>query len=129
MSVRELTPEHSTRSPTDVDISIGANIRRLRRLAELSMEQLAPHLGISMQQLQKYETGASRVSGGMIARISNELSVPILELFPIEYTLDPGHHSDAGELSELQRELFEAAAALSAEKLRAAIMIVRALGP
>lgn len=127
MNVRKLHLEHSVKSPTEVDVSIGANIRRFRRLAELSMEQLAPRLGVSMQQLQKYETAASRVSGGMIARISNELKIPILELFPFECTLSSVHKNEHGELSVLQRDLFEAAVSLNAEKLRAAITIVRAL--
>lgn len=43
-------------------VQIGKNLRLLRQRAGLSQQELAAHLGISYQQLQKYETGANRIS-------------------------------------------------------------------
>jgi transcriptional regulator with XRE-family HTH domain len=69
------------RSPTDVDRLVGENIRRLRIRRNLTLAQTAGELGISHQQLQKYETGANRLSAGTLFAAATILGVPIETLF------------------------------------------------
>ena len=58
-----------------VDRQVGERMRRRRILLGLTQDQLADALGISYQQIQKYETGANRVSAGRLAQISEVLEV------------------------------------------------------
>lgn len=60
---------------------IGANIMRLRRAFGFSQEQVAKALGITFQQVQKYEKGESRVSAERLFLLKNFLGVPYAEFF------------------------------------------------
>lgn len=73
--------EGGSRSPTDVDRLVGANVRRLRVERGQTLADLAAELGISHQQLQKYETGANRLSAGMLCSVADVLGVSIEYLF------------------------------------------------
>lgn len=57
-------------SSTQIDRHIGDRVRRRRTLLGLTQEQLADALGISYQQVQKYETGANRVTAGRLYQIA-----------------------------------------------------------
>lgn len=59
----------------DVDRLVGDRIRRRRILMGLTQDQLGEALGISYQQIQKYETGANRVSAGRLYLIAECLDV------------------------------------------------------
>jgi transcriptional regulator with XRE-family HTH domain len=61
----------------DIDQHVGRRIRQARALRGLSMEKLAQALGISYQQLQKYEVGSNRVSCGRLWMIGKVLDLPI----------------------------------------------------
>ena len=67
--------------PHPVDIHVGSVIRKLRRDAGMTQQQLADMVGIKFQQIQKYETGANRVSASRLWEISRALSVPISRFF------------------------------------------------
>ena len=54
----------SKRSPNDIDRLVGARLRSLRTVQDRTLAELGTELGISHQQLQKYETGANRMSSG-----------------------------------------------------------------
>ncbi|WP_291199445.1 helix-turn-helix transcriptional regulator [Hyphomonas sp.] len=58
-----------------VDRQVGERMRRRRILLGLTQDQLADALGISYQQIQKYETGANRVSAGRLAQIAEVMEV------------------------------------------------------
>ncbi len=60
-----------------VDEHVGERIRQRRTLLGLTQEQLASALDISYQQVQKYETGANRVSAGRLYEIAKHLDVEI----------------------------------------------------
>ena len=76
-----------------VDDHVGSRIRLRRTLLGMTQEQLAAALGISYQQIQKYETGANRVSAGRLYEIGQRLDVDISYFFE---GLDP-----AGEAHSL----------------------------
>ncbi len=70
-----------SRSPTRIDQMVGEKIRELRTAQNFTLSELGQELGISHQQLQKYETGTNRLSAGMLAAVARVLRVPISELF------------------------------------------------
>jgi len=53
----------------------------MRRAANQSQDDLAGKVGVTFQQIQKYERGANRISASMLYDISRALDVPIAELF------------------------------------------------
>ena len=59
------------------DVEIGRKIRALRLERGLSQSGLAEGIGLTFQQVQKYEKGANRVSAGRLQQISNMLNVPV----------------------------------------------------
>jgi transcriptional regulator with XRE-family HTH domain len=79
------------RQPVEADLVVGANIRRLRNEQRLTLQDLASQLGMSHQQLQKYETGSNRVSAGVLYPVARALSVPVDALFE---GVDDGSPSD-----------------------------------
>ena len=69
------------RKPLQADLVVGANIRKLRGEHGLTLQDLASQLGMSHQQLQKYETGSNRVSAGVLYVMARAFSVPVDALF------------------------------------------------
>lgn len=63
------------------DLVVGANVHQLREDAGLTLSELAEALGISHQQLQKYETCASRISAGMLYELARFFVIPVDQLF------------------------------------------------
>src|SRR3984893_13813345 len=71
----------ANRGPDAVDKLVGRNIRVLRLAKGLSQTKLADALGVTFQQVQKYEKGTNRVGSGRLLRISRILEVPVTALF------------------------------------------------
>lgn len=67
--------------PNPIDIHVGARIRTQRKLTGMSQTQLANQLGITFQQVQKYEKGTNRVGSSRLARIAEVLGVQISFFF------------------------------------------------
>lgn len=65
------------RQPLSVDVHVGKKVRQRRQLLDISQEDLSAALGITFQQLQKYERGANRVSASRLFQLSELLKVPI----------------------------------------------------
>jgi transcriptional regulator with XRE-family HTH domain len=70
-----------SRSPNDIDLLVGKKLRKLRLEAGLTLQDLAKQIGVSHQQLQKYETGANRLSVGMLPVVAEALGAEIMEFF------------------------------------------------
>ncbi len=66
--------------PNPVDVAVGERIRARRRSLKLSQSQLAEALGITFQQVQKYERGANRVSASMLVATAAVLRTSVAEL-------------------------------------------------
>lgn len=64
-----------------VDVHVGKRIRHRRWLVGMTQQQLAEHVGIKFQQIQKYETGANRVSASRLWDISDALDVAVSFFF------------------------------------------------
>lgn len=67
--------------PNEIDIYVGARVRSCRESHGLSQDALARQLGISFQQLQKYEKGTNRISVSRLQMIARVLDVPIGQFF------------------------------------------------
>ena len=67
--------------PSAVDVAVGGNVRIWRMAKGLSQAQLANRLGVTFQQVQKYEVGANRIGTGRLVKIAVILDVPISALF------------------------------------------------
>lgn len=65
------------RHPNPVDLHVGARIRMRRRILGVSQERLAEGLGLTFQQIQKYERGANRVSASKLYEIAKSLQSPV----------------------------------------------------
>ena len=61
----------------EIDYHVGRRIRRRRRLLGLTQQQLAESVGIRFQQIQKYESGANRVSASRLFEIAEALDAPV----------------------------------------------------
>jgi transcriptional regulator with XRE-family HTH domain len=65
------------RGPDPIDVEVGRRIRIERTLRGISQSTLGRALGITFQQVQKYEKGTNRVGAGRLMRIAKELGVPV----------------------------------------------------
>jgi transcriptional regulator with XRE-family HTH domain len=77
-------PEYGrgTGVPDPIDVHVGSQIRTRRLLLGMNQEELAQRLGLTFQQVQKYESGANRVSASRLWEIAAILKMPIRYFFP-----------------------------------------------
>lgn len=71
----------ASRQPVEADIVVGQNLRKLRLENNVTLSELAASIGVSHQQLQKYETGANRISAGNLFLIAEQFNLPVDALF------------------------------------------------
>ena len=74
-----MTPQKKT--PNPIDIHVGSRIRLRRNMISMSQEKLGEALGITFQQIQKYEKGTNRVGASRLQQISKVLGVPVSFFF------------------------------------------------
>lgn len=96
------------RKADDLDAQIGAAIKARRKGLGWSQAELASRIDVTYQQVQKYESGANRVSAGVLAKISSALGCELAALMPA------GNPEEAP--SDLQA-LYATASELPADKL------------
>jgi transcriptional regulator with XRE-family HTH domain len=65
------------RDPNYIDVHVGSRIRMRRQLVSMSQEKLGELLGITFQQVQKYEKGANRISASRLYYAAKTLGVPV----------------------------------------------------
>jgi transcriptional regulator with XRE-family HTH domain len=70
----------SPKSPDQVDVQVGQRIRVQRQAVGMSQTKLADALGVTFQQVQKYETGKNREGAGRLTKIASVLQVPVANL-------------------------------------------------
>lgn len=90
----------STSAPHPVDRVVGSQIRLRRRMLGMSQEKLAEHLGLTFQQVQKYERGHNRVSASKLYQVAQALDTDIGYFFtgaeaPDESSPSPRADQDA----------------------------------
>jgi transcriptional regulator with XRE-family HTH domain len=70
-----------TTEPHPIDVIVGVNLRRLRRRAGLSQTDLGALVGVTFQQIQKYENGKNRISASRLWECARVLEQPIEKFF------------------------------------------------
>ena len=86
------------KQPSQVDLLVGARIRQARKEAGRTQQDTAEQLGMSFQQLQKYEQGKNRVSAGKLYEIAIELKKPIEWFFGDSFSLVDHEGTDEDSL-------------------------------
>jgi transcriptional regulator with XRE-family HTH domain len=79
--MKKAKPKRSPRTPSTVDAYIGARMRERRRALGITQESLGELLGVTFQQVQKYEKGANRVSAARLFAICEALEVSLASMF------------------------------------------------
>ena len=90
-----------------VDENVGMQLRQRRSLLGLSQEKLAEQVGITFQQIQKYENGANRISASRLYEFSKLLDIPVTFFF--ENTKIGANQSGATGFGENDQATFEGA--------------------
>jgi transcriptional regulator with XRE-family HTH domain len=122
--MKKSSKKRADRKAMAADLVVGANVRQLRADAVLTLSELAEALGISHQQLQKYETGANRISAGMLYELARFFVIPVDQLFE-------GSDAEVSEDAELIRARRKCHAVIdrtgSKSKLEAMAKVLRAM--
>lgn len=80
--MKKLVPQGATSAqPHHVDLHVGALIRTRRKALGISQSELADSLGLTFQQVQKYERGSNRVSSSKLYEIALKLETPLASFF------------------------------------------------
>ena len=82
------------KEPHQADVALGRRLKSLRIRRGLSQTALGEMLGVSFQQIQKYERGANRIRASQLRQFAEALAVPMTELLEIPRT-------DTGEIAEM----------------------------
>lgn len=97
--------------PSDIDRIVGENIYRQRRRLKLTQERLGELLGLTFQQVQKYEKGVNRVSAGRLYEIASVLEVPV------EFFFEGAEGAQSMELSGFAEDADEARIAVLSDEV------------
>ena len=114
------------KSATPMDALVGSRLRSRRKQLRISQEKLGKEVGVSFQQVQKYENGTNRIGAGRLAEISKVLDVPVAYFFTgnSANTASDGERADTRAiLSEPgANELLQAYAQIGSLALRNAVV-------
>jgi transcriptional regulator with XRE-family HTH domain len=86
--------------PNPIDKHVGARVRMRRLLVSMSQERLGEALGITFQQIQKYEKGANRIGASRLQQIAKILGVPVEFFFDGAPSGELGAASGFGEMPQ-----------------------------
>ena len=92
-----------TKKPEATDVLVGQRVRMARLMANMSQTELGEHIGITFQQVQKYEKGGNRISSSRLAQISGVLGKPVSWFFDESRAKSAGKVNGAADI--LQRML------------------------
>jgi transcriptional regulator with XRE-family HTH domain len=77
-AMEDVEPEEKgSRRPNPIDVHVGSRVRLRRMLLGISQEKLGERLGLTFQQVQKYEKGVNRIGASRLFDLSTVLGVPI----------------------------------------------------
>jgi transcriptional regulator with XRE-family HTH domain len=88
----------STKHPHPTDTHVGSRVRMRRLMLGMSQEKLAGQLGLTFQQVQKYEKGTNRISASRLQHVCQILDVPVSFFF--EQAPGPGSHRHGSGFAE-----------------------------
>src|SRR3954464_15339578 len=79
----------TTKAPNPTDRHVGSRVRMRRMMLSMSQEKLGDALGLTFQQVQKYEKGTNRIGASRLQQISQILQVPVAFFFEGEPSAGP----------------------------------------
>lgn len=134
--------ERGSRKPNPIDAHVGTRVRLRRMLLGMSQEKLGEHLGLTFQQVQKYEKGVNRIGASRLFDLARVLGVPVQFFYDeapadiIEGALAPGFAEQPAESYVVEflstregLELNKAFVKITDPKVRRSIVeLVRSLG-
>src|SRR6266540_7253538 len=88
------------KAPNPIDKHVGSRVRMRRMMLSMSQEKLGDALGLTFQQVQKYEKGTNRIGASRLQQISETLQVPVSFFFE-GWPSDGGSSSSKADYSEL----------------------------
>ena len=91
-------------TPNPIDVLVGTRLRLRRNMLGLSQERLGEAIGLTFQQVQKYERGANRIGASRLHELSQVLNVPVSFFFD---DTDPVRAPAMGGFTEPSVETFE----------------------
>ncbi|MFP6743839.1 MAG: helix-turn-helix domain-containing protein, partial [Alphaproteobacteria bacterium] len=91
--------------PNPVDVHVGGRVRLRRTLLGMSQERLGDALGLTFQQVQKYERGVNRIGSSRLFHLSQILDVPVSFFFDDMPPLDPDALPGLGEQNQEEFKL------------------------
>lgn len=91
-----MVEENNKKKPNPIDTHVGSRIRLRRNMLGMSQEKLGENLGITFQQIQKYEKGTNRVGASRLQAIASILGVPVAFFFEDA----PGHETSGRGFAE-----------------------------
>lgn len=92
-------PKHAPRAANPVDVHVGTRVRLRRQILKMSQEKLGDKLGVTFQQVQKYERGSNRVGASRLWKISQVLDVPISFFFDgLSDSYQTGQFAEDGQM-------------------------------
>jgi transcriptional regulator with XRE-family HTH domain len=94
------------KAPSPTDKHVGARVRMRRKMLAMSQEKLGDALGITYQQVQKYERGATRIGASRLQQISHILEMPVAFFFEGAPNASAPHGFDGSALSMAQIDDF-----------------------
>lgn len=124
------TPVAPKRRADTRDTDIGKRVREQRLAKGMSQMQLAKHLGVTFQQIQKYENGMNRIGSGRLQRIAEALNVPVAHFFKSDGSSAVSAPSPAEDLAieGAERLLHAFRRIADNESRRALLQIAKSLG-
>ncbi len=113
-----------TNGPDPIDVAVGLRLRTLRKSRGMSQEQLGRALGITFQQIQKYERGTNRISASMLVKSARALAVAPTTLLPEEGDPTPRSPAVLTLIAQMRgvEELVETYARIKSPRLRRAVL-------
>jgi transcriptional regulator with XRE-family HTH domain len=118
-------------APDPIDVHVGKMIRARRRAIGVSQHELAPAIGVTFQQIQKYELGSNRVSASKLFGIAQALGVAVASFFADleEAGADHSVLSEFGDFLVLNgsTELIRACRDLSADQRRVLVALAQVM--
>ena len=91
--------EKGSRRPNPIDVHVGSRVRLQRMLLGVSQERLGERLGLTFQQIQKYEKGVNRIGASRLFDLAQVLGVPI-QFFYDDAPAGQSHTLTSGGMAE-----------------------------
>src|SRR4026209_1356058 len=94
------------KAPNPIDRHVGSRVRMRRMMLSMSQEKLGDVLGLTFQQVQKYEKGTNRIGASRLQQISHILQVPVEFFFESAPNASAPHDPNGSGLSVAQTDEF-----------------------